>query len=592
MYDFFLKINSSSNYNPYSDNDYYESRETESIYNHTEWSQLSGQIYDIKKSYLDNPENTIWIYGNIFLRQGCSIKPQIGSLLDNVLFDLNSNINIHSKYKGNYCIFCLYKKEKTTKIINSQLGLSHIYYYHRSNEFYVGNNLNHFKYLGLNINMCSIYQKLLFTYVISDDTFISGVKRVRAGEMIEFSNGKLSKIKGYALEELFGNSDKSKFSIDKYIYLFNNSVSDKANSDSNINVSFTGGFDGRTIISSLINSGKEVNAYSFGKYNGENTRIPLGISEKIGISYNPVYLEEEYERNYVNDAKKAIYFSDGISFNERANYIYAFRKLSRKSRFVLSGLMGGETLRPIHLRTDYMNENYYQIIYNNNNSLIKDYFSKSNIPSALMAQDENSISELYESVYERQKEIGEFKKSDSGFLYYLYDLLSVGFRMYYGTEIHLERQYCNNLTPYYDIDLLEYLFSTDYTEVFRQAFKSGKIHRWGGQKIYARIIKSNFNYLNLYPVDRGYPPGYLLNPLKLPLIPYLYYRRKRNRVNHIDFDETRWSKLFLEDFINNNYESSVFNNEALKVQTETNIRNNVHSSDFNRLLSLQTWLNQ
>jgi hypothetical protein len=211
----------------------------------------------------------------------------------------------------------------------------------------------------------------------------------------------------------------------------------------------------------------------------------------------------------------------------------------------------------------------------------------------LNCYDDNSINELKELISERQNELNLFKKTENGFLYYLYDLMSTGFRMYYGTEIHLERQYCNNLTPYYDIDLLEYLFSTDYVQIFKMAFKKGKIHRWSGQKIYARIIQKNYNELNNYSVDRGYPPEYLLNPFKLIFVPFLYYRRKKNRNKFTDFDEQKWSRLFLNDFLNNDYKDNIaFDNNILKTRVENNLKNNIHSSEFNRILSLQTWFNQ
>ena len=125
------------------------------------------------------------------------------------------------------------------------------------------------------------------------------------------------------------------------------------------------------------------------------------------------------------------------------------------------------------------------------------------------------------------------------------------------------------------------------------AFKNGKIHRWSGQQIYASIIRKNFNELNKYSVDRGYPSEYLLSPFKLLFVPFLYYRRKRNRYKYIDFDEQKWSRLFLLDFLNNTYtDNIVFDNRILKTKVENNLKNNIHSSEFNRILSLQTWFNQ
>lgn len=593
MYDFLLQIKTNSFYDPYNDTEYFERGGIEKIDSEESWFKLNGMSSNRMKYYFSNLNDLIWIYGDIFLREGYNEIGNKKLSIDNVLTDLINLQDVHLKYKGNFCIFRINKNTRNLQIVNSQLGLCHVYYYHNSDVMIVSNNLSHFKHLNLEYNYSAIYQKLMFTYEITDNTSITGVKRLNPGEIINFEGNNIRSTIGVSIKNLFEPVTFEKFNVEKYISLFNSSVSEKAGCDSNINVSFTGGFDGRTIVSSLLNLGLPVNAYSFGKNNGENTRIPLGISKEIGIKYNPVYLESEYESNYVKDAKKVIYFSDGMSFNERANYIFAFRRLAEKSRYVLSGLIGGETLRPVHLRTDYLNENYYQLFYLNNQNLIDSISQSKLFKESINSINNDSISELKEIVFEKQKKIRIIRNQENGFLYYLFDLMETGFRMYYGTEIHFERQFCSNLTPFYDIDLLQYLLSTDYVEIFKQAFKPGKIHRWSGQKIYAKIIEQNFKSLNNFAVDRGYPPGYLLNPLKLIFIPYLYYKRKNNRKHYIDFNEYKWSKLFLEDFITSNYKNEViFNQSALKERAELNLKNGIHSSEFNRIISLQTWFNQ
>jgi hypothetical protein len=76
-------------------------------------------------------------------------------------------------------------------------------------------------------------------------------------------------------------------------------------------------------------------------------------------------------------------------------------------------------------------------------------------------------------------------------------------------------------------------------------------------------------------------------------VPFLYYRRKKNRNIFTDFDEQKWSRLFLNDFLNNDYKDNIaFDNNILKTRVENNLKNNIHSSEFNRILSLQTWFNQ
>ena len=593
MYDFLLQIRENSFYEPYKGNHFFEMGDKEKLLSESSWYHFEGLTNDRNRYFFADLNHIIWVYGDVFLRDGYKAKDGYKLTLTEVLNDIKNNQNIHLKYKGNYCIFLIDIIKRSISIINNQLGLTHVYYYYDSDKMIVSNNLNHFKHLKLDYNFTTIYQKTLFTYELDENTFFKGVKRVKPGEVIHYENNTTRKSFGLSVIDLFEPINYEKFNVEKYIHLFNSSVKQKAQLNECFNVSFTGGFDGRTIVSSLLKQDMSICAYSFGKRNGENTRVPISISNDIGINYSPVYLDDEYVENYVTDAKKVIYFSDGMSFNERANYIYAFRKLAKNSRYVLSGLIGGETLRPVHLRTDYINENYYQLFYLGNFKIIDDFLENKFLNNLFIPHDNNCMKEIRDIVSLKHDRIIKLKNQKNGFLYYLIDLMETGFRMYYGTEIHFERQFCSNLTPFYDIDLLEYLLSTDYVEIFKQAFKPGKIHRWSGQKIYAEIIKHNYRKLNLYSVDRGYPPEYLLNPLKLLLIPYLYYKRKYNRHKYSDFDENNWSKLFLADFIETDYKNEpVFSQKALKDKAKSNLMEGKHSSEFNRLISLQTWFNQ
>ncbi|MCE1164089.1 MAG: hypothetical protein LWX07_01655, partial [Bacteroidetes bacterium] len=167
-----------------------------------------------------------------------------------------------------------------------------------------------------------------------------------------------------------------------------------------------------------------------------------------------------------------------------------------------------------------------------------------------------------------------------------------GFRMYQGTEIHNGRAYCENLTPYYDIDLIEYLFSTNYTEIYRNAFKDSKRYKSKGKTIYPVIIKMNYPDLNKYPVDEGYPPDFLLNPLKSFLIPFRYRNVNKGRHIRSEYEVNGLSRLLAMDFLKtctNNQD--IFNNDILKKECRLHSRGIVEDSDsLNRVLSLAVWM--
>ena len=587
MFDFFVSLNDNACRNPFdiiSPDEFnavgFEYRQGKinvfGLYRRSGWKPL------VKDGYL------FFVYGNIFKRnhlQNSFEKPVQAEIMSDIISDRN-NVN---KYKGNFILVLIDTKAESITVLNSQLGIKHAYYYNTEKEFYVSSNLNFIRSVNNEINYGTVLQYLLFTYPVDGSTFLNSVKLLNPGEILEYRKA-LQISRYYDIRNMFGKS-LIKFDINEYIYRFNKSVEQKYSFGENVYASFTGGFDGRTIISYLLKSGKDFKTYSFGKKNGENTSVPQSVSDKLKMNYSPVYLDEDYVKSYVGNAMKVIYYSDGLSFNERANYIYSFSELTKSTNCVISGLIGGETLRPVHLRTDYMNQNYFDIFYSNTEQDLGSMLSLK-YPNELFDFRLNDfIDEIKNTADRKKKGITELR-TNYGYLFYLIDLMQGGFRMYYGTEIHYERYYCENLTPYYDLDLLEYLYSTDYVKIFENAFRHNRIFRWKGQKIYAKIIKANYPLLNDYPVDRGYPPGYLLNPLKFAAVPFLYTKRKRNRGDKPDFTEYEWSKYFLRDYLGRDYNTGLINDNFLKVKVKNYLNDNSeHDSALTRLVSLQTWLN-
>jgi hypothetical protein len=588
VFDFFITKTERNCINPYERIDPNEYNANTFEFRHKR-IKVFGLYRNGTQKPLINDEYLFFVYGNIFKRNILKDSESILNQADLMSELIADKYNIHN-YKGNFVIFLIDTKKEAISIFNSQLGIKHAYYYISGTDFYTSSNLSFLRTMTDKINISNMLQYLLFTYSLDGLTFLENIKFIRPGEILEF-NEKLSVSEYYSIKQMFGKSTV-KFDLNEYIRLFNKSIEQRYTICDNVFASFTGGFDGRTIISYLLKSGKNFKTYSFGKKNGENTYVPGYISDKLKINYIPIYLDEEYEASYVHNAVKVINFSDGLSFNERANYIYAFSHLAKSTNFVISGLIGGETLRPVHLKTDYMNQNYYDVFYSDNNH---DYESKftSVYSEELFRFSLNDYRNIISDFIAQKRQEIKNLKNDYGYLYYLIDLMQLGFRMYYGTEIHLERYYCENLTPYYDLDLLEYLYSTDYTDIFKNAFRNNKIFRWKGQKIYAEIIASNYPALGDFPVDRGYPPSYLLNPIKLTAVPFLYSKRKRNRNSMPDFNETKWSKYFLNDYLGKKYDSCILNDNYLKNQVTAFLNNDYeHDSVMTRLVSLQTWLNQ
>ncbi len=593
MFEFVIKVGENlGNHEIYNGNEYYEDKSYKRYEQTGDKFHLIG-LYrgDKNKCVYEDADNILLIVGSVFFQD--KISPCSKALSPQEIFNyLEEDKDFLQKIKGDFNIIKFSKTDLSIKIINDQFALRPLYYGEIADVLIFTNNLNVYKSYNPELNEVVILEKILFSYPLTRESFFKGVYFLDGGEIVTYKNNKVEISNYFSLENFVFSGSNRRFDYKKFVRLFNNSVLQKARLTENITSSLTGGFDGRGIASVLLKEGCKFKTYSFGKKNGENTKVPIEISKKINVNYEPVYLEEDYKEKYFKYAKEAIYFSDGLSFNERANYTYTFHKLSKNTSHILSGLVAGEILRPIHLRTDYMNEFYYQVFYLDNQIEISEYLSDKKIyPYISKDFIQRNTQELLRRIKLKRIQIKTNKKRTNGYLYYYYDLIRLGFRRFYGSEMHLERFYCTTQAPYFDYDILSYILNSDYKKVFKNCFKDSLIFRWKGQKIYAHIFKNNFPLLGKIPVDRGYKPEYLLSPVRRLLIIYLFLkRRKRVKKSNPEFDSPTWTGIFLKGINLDNLEDSFLSNLSDLNGYIDKYRRKKYNKEMNKLLAISYWL--
>jgi len=276
---------------------------------------INGLKYKQEKGDFYEDENYLTlILGKVFrtLMRSDNLEPLTAEEVNN--YYLLRGKSFLKDVKGNFIILIYNKINNTFFIAKDKLGLKYLYYKREQQYFYISSNLNDFKRIPFEYNYASVLEKVLFTYPINNETYIKNVFMLEQGGILEYTDCKLLNGTYFKIENLFNGSNKLK-SFDKnfFIDLFEKSVIQRANVSENINVSLTGGFDGRTNVAVLLKNKRTFRAYSFGKKGGENTRIPLEVCEKFGINYFPIYLDNMFEKEYYDNALDCIFFSDGIS---------------------------------------------------------------------------------------------------------------------------------------------------------------------------------------------------------------------------------------------------------------------------------------
>jgi asparagine synthetase B (glutamine-hydrolysing) len=558
---------------------------------HISGLRFKGETCD----YLETSDYVVTIVGKIFNRLAFSRKLEFIDASEVLSQYLHKKETFLDELKGNFIIVIYNRREESLYLVKDVLGLKYLYHKFENGKFYISTNLNDFKQITKQINYSAVIEKVLFTYPIGEESYIEDVFMLKEGGRLLFKHDKMFKDTHANIDDIFKHQEPlKKLNRQTFLDLFEKSVLQSSSVAEKLNVSLTGGFDGRSNIAVLLNHKKQFHAYSFGKQGGENTSVPLNVANILGLEYEPVFLDKKYEQNYVQCALDALYFSDGTSSFERANYIYAMQKIAHNSHYNITGLIGGEMFAPVHMKTDYINSTYYDMIYLGSDFSIESLLVKKGLNDHIQKKitSNNVIQEkIDKNIQTRRNLISNWKKDDFGWLYYIKDFITLGFRQFYGNQMHLERYYNENLSPFYDVDLIEYIFSTRHIMLYQNAFKDSPILRRNNRKLQTWLITNFSKELAKIPVDRGYPPIYTTD-IRALLIPFLYYKR-RYKLKHTppEFDSPTWSKLLYNQLINDfslNSDEFLVSNHLITTLRE--YENTKYNKTLNQLLSIAIWL--
>ena len=495
----------------------------------------------------------------------------------------------YSAFKGNFTLFIYHRYSKVLEIFSDPIGLCPVYIGEQDSTVFLSSNLNELKAVNDSIDYTTVLEKLVFTYPITSQSFLRNFEFIEPGTYYRIHRSKIEKTRIFDLNGLLFRNEEKQFRNEDLAEIVNYNVRQSASLVDTPLITLTGGFDGRTIVSSMLRQNLSFHSFSFGRQGGENTQVPLKLAKDFDISYEPVYLDEDYEKNYPFLALKAIEQSDGLSKFERANYSYTTHRLSYLSPILISGLIGGELLGILFNKTDYFNENYFDWIYNGESTNIEGSLKDKGV-SQFISKDQLKVFQdsLNERIQEHRDRISWLKQGKYGYLYYLYDLISLGFRRFYGGQIHQERYHYENIPPLFDIDILNYLFSTNFKERYKYSFTNKKIYKLFSRRPQSELIHHNFPGLADKKVDRGFPPKYLLNSAYYPLAFWLL--SKRNRSKRVrEFTSDRWSKLFYDYLLDKNISLNAFFNQEEIFRYMREYEPNNYNQEFNNLLSIAVW---
>jgi hypothetical protein len=492
------------------------------------------------------------VVGEIYRKDtgGGSSDPAGGRICADELMDLlqRDRSGFQNSLKGNFQILLFNERNGSCTVWNSRYGISPFYYAARGTEFFCSTSLSELLKLLPTIppiDGTALTEHALFNYPLHGRTFLTGVSVLQPAEIVSFQGGDLSSRRYWRFTENFGFGLESEAdALERSGLQFSRAVNLRAAEPGPICVSLTGGFDGRASLAVLKKSPDDILCYAFGIPGSVNLAIPKGISEALHYRFMPIVLDNQYEKEFDRYADEALFFSDGLSTVERANYPYAFRLLGRNSPMVLTGIFGSELLRTFQNVGLMISPTFVSL-----NGAPPERW-ESVLRGAVLAgryfESTFLLHHMREVITDLEIFARETRDLPSASERFHYFLFTQALRKYFGAEVHMERIYATNRFPYLDDDFVETVFRAPFSGVRSTPLSPTPNQRLRSQYFYAYVIRRFKPELLRYTTDHGFPPADLLRPFPLLWIgpKFLYHRQKRKLLRSREFKTEEWTSPY------------------------------------------------
>lgn len=485
---------------------------------------------------------------------------------------------VEGHYKGNFYVF--ESREDYISIYSS--GFSFLPVFYDKVNRYVGSSVHLLN--DLLINKGYTYNKkwelnqLLFNYQFFDDTVFNQIRLLPSFTTIIIKNNDLYFNKTLKIADYIDKAplpwEKSLSNISElFIEIASKYIPDKESV-----ISFTGGFDGRTLVSIAKFYNKDFSTYSYGLNSSDDILIPHRNSKLLKIPYQSLPLDESYIKcqfykhslNYTNNSNGG----NGFIYSHAS---YAAEKLAEDYRYLVTGVCGSELFRAIHLTGAVTSKELIGLFTSNN---FDDYYNLlMNSPSIKYLRLEScrkELEEIAESTWNYKQNLSAELTLNQKLYIFVYEEM---FRKFFGSMVKVQMNYINVRTPYTDLYFFKELLKTNLAGVYSDFLTENPYKRFKGQLLYAEAIRRTQKKLYWSKTGKGYPPAFVRQPLLRPLLIYPFFSKRVSRLfKKADLDNLSIISGIRENLkdlrVCNNYDYEVhrFNDDLVKLSETTNER--------------------
>lgn len=473
---------------------------------------------------------------------------------------------LFQQVRGHY--YWIHQQEREIRLGSSFGAIYPVYYHSEGEDVQVSSSAFFLAEHGDpgQPNRRYLLERLLFNYPFFQHTPWSDIHLLPAHAALRISDSGMQVEKPFAVEDHFGEGLRSDRSdMEQLCGIFDEECRLFLPEES-FAISFTGGFDGRTLLAAARNAErKDFLTYSFGMPEEEDVTFPLAQAGKTGIPYLPIYLGSDYVERHAFDS--ALAFLELSEYNGnlgRPHYHYAARLLSEKTKYILTGNFGSELFRAMHQPGVMMSEALIRVFSSPGDSW-KDYLREKAGPG--FAGEAASLIADVEAYLANGAALTPNQR------FYRFVIEEI-FRKYFGPELVMQSHLLRNRTPYLSLRFFKALNDTMWSGVHAGLFEKHKSKRMKGQQFYAAYLRQADPQLYRMPTNKGYSPADVNEPWRLPLLAARVAMKKFRRSdledsNSVDAYFTKYKNQIVKYFLLN---------EQAEVQLENtgSLEKNIH----------------
>lgn len=455
----------------------------------------------------------------------------IGDCLNSEIFDPESHdFNwVLQNLKGNFYAFQI----NESQILLGSSGFGLLPLYHLEEEQAYSSSVALLTQIKgedkLKLNKKWLLNQYLFNYQFFRDTAYESISLFPSFSYAKVGPNKLDFIQFFDIRDFLKSQSIRKGEhvlgelSKQFIDLVQNYIPDEG-----AVVSFTGGFDGRTLVSVASGAGKRFSTYSYGKIENDDVHIPKANAATLGIDHFWSDLDAIYSQNHFPESALAyIRNTDGANGYLYAHVNYLKKDVKKHGDILVSGICGSELFRAAHSSGAVTSNALLRLFSEDDYEKYEHYlFSSKALKYVDLKDYQKALKELavetwnYKTTLER-----EFDKNKSLYIFTYEEI----FRKFFGPWVKDQMTVLKVRTPYVDFDFFKEILCSEFSGAHSEFLTKNPLKRFKGQLFYSEVIRRTNKKLFWMKTGKGYPPAHVNYPLLRPLLFIPFFKKRIHR---------------------------------------------------------------